>query len=555
MRRRAPSGTHRRGFSRRRSRGAQVLVGFGIALTLVATNPGVTGAVPPPPPNPSDGQLQQADTDVAARVGQVGALINEVASADQQLRALDDAVAIKREDVNRALVDLQNARDAASAAAGAVGATLQALKDAGAQIDAAQLRFDEFAANTYRQGTGVASFASFIGSQGPGDVLDRAQLMRVLATNKNAVLDALQRARTAEANKNSAAREAKQRADDAASAAESRKADAENSIAVARAALAEQAGKKAAVEAQKASAEAQLAAARDNVAGLQSQRQAFVNWDTQRAAEQAAAAAAAQAAREASAQAAARVAADQAARDRARALAEGQRSHTQIEDDPTELPSWSVPDDPDATEPDGTDTDTSESTDTDTDSETSESTDTDSGTSDSDTDSTPTTTAKPKPTTKPTTPKPSKPKPSISGSAAVETAIDRAMSQLGVPYAWGGGDENGPTLGIRDGGVADSYGDFNKVGFDCSGLMIYAFAGIGISLPHYTGYQYTAGEQVPTSQMKRGDMVFYGPNASQHVALYLGNGEMLEAPQSGSFVKISPLRWDGMTPYVVRMVS
>jgi len=124
-----------------------------------------------------------------------------------------------------------------------------------------------------------------------------------------------------------------------------------------------------------------------------------------------------------------------------------------------------------------------------------------------------------------------------------------------VPYAWGGGDENGPTRGIRDGGVADSYGDFGKVGFDCSGLMIYAFAGIGISLPHYTGYQYTAGTQIPSSEMRRGDMIFYGPNASQHVGLYLGDGTMLEAPQSGSHVMISPVRWDGMTPYVVRMVS
>jgi cell wall-associated NlpC family hydrolase len=133
--------------------------------------------------------------------------------------------------------------------------------------------------------------------------------------------------------------------------------------------------------------------------------------------------------------------------------------------------------------------------------------------------------------------------------------IDRGLSQIGVEYAWGGGDENGPTKGIRDGGVADSYGDFNKVGFDCSGLMIYAFAGIGISLPHYTGYQYTAGEQVPSEEMQRGDMIFYGPNASQHVALYLGDNEMLEAPQSGSTVRISPVRWDGMTPYAVRMVS
>ncbi|WP_420881916.1 NlpC/P60 family protein, partial [Rhodococcus sp. (in: high G+C Gram-positive bacteria)] len=145
--------------------------------------------------------------------------------------------------------------------------------------------------------------------------------------------------------------------------------------------------------------------------------------------------------------------------------------------------------------------------------------------------------------------------PSVTGAGAIETVIDRGMSQLGLPYAWGGGNANGPTLGIRDGGVADSYGDFNKVGFDCSGLMIYAFAGAGISLPHYTGYQYTAGTQVPSSEMRRGDMIFYGPNASQHVALYLGDGQMLEAPQSGSTVRVSLVRWDGMTPYAVRMVS
>ena len=143
----------------------------------------------------------------------------------------------------------------------------------------------------------------------------------------------------------------------------------------------------------------------------------------------------------------------------------------------------------------------------------------------------------------------------MTGSAAIELVIDRGMSVLGTPYSWGGGNENGPTKGIRDGGVADSYGDYNKVGFDCSGLMMYAFGGLGISLPHYTGYQYTAGKQVPSSQMKRGDMLFWGPGASQHVALYLGDGTMLEAPQSGDVVKVSPVRWSGMTPYAVRMVE
>ena len=137
-----------------------------------------------------------------------------------------------------------------------------------------------------------------------------------------------------------------------------------------------------------------------------------------------------------------------------------------------------------------------------------------------------------------------------SDSAKVETVVNRALSQLGVPYAWGGGDAKGPTRGIRDGGVADSHGDYNKIGFDCSGLMIYAFAGVGKALPHYTGYQYTAGPQHPVATRKRGDMLFW----PGHVALYLGDGRMVEAPQSGDVVKISPVRMAGISPMVVRLV-
>lgn len=136
-----------------------------------------------------------------------------------------------------------------------------------------------------------------------------------------------------------------------------------------------------------------------------------------------------------------------------------------------------------------------------------------------------------------------------SNSSRVETVVNRAMSQLGVPYAWGGGDAKGPTRGIRDGGVADSHGDYNKIGFDCSGLMIYAFAGIGKALPHYTGYQYTAGPQHPVSTRQRGDMLFW----PGHVALYLGDGKMVEAPQSGDVVKVSSVRMAGVSPMVVRL--
>lgn len=141
-----------------------------------------------------------------------------------------------------------------------------------------------------------------------------------------------------------------------------------------------------------------------------------------------------------------------------------------------------------------------------------------------------------------------------SREAKIETVIERATSQVGVPYAWGGGDANGPTQGIRDGGVADSHGDYNKVGFDCSGLVLYAFAGVGISLPHYTGYQYQKGTKIAPSEMERGDLIFYGPNGNQHVAIYLGDGTMVEAPQSGQNVSITPVRQGGMAPYAVRLI-
>jgi cell wall-associated NlpC family hydrolase len=150
--------------------------------------------------------------------------------------------------------------------------------------------------------------------------------------------------------------------------------------------------------------------------------------------------------------------------------------------------------------------------------------------------------------------RPSPSRPAAGGGAA--TVIARALAQLGVQYAWGGGNAQGPTRGIRDGGVADAFGDYNKVGFDCSGLMIYAFAGVGISLPHYSGYQASAGRRVPLSQMAPGDMLFWaqGDGRIHHVALYIGNGQMVEAPYSGSRVRITAVRYGGIVPYATRLL-
>jgi cell wall-associated NlpC family hydrolase len=141
----------------------------------------------------------------------------------------------------------------------------------------------------------------------------------------------------------------------------------------------------------------------------------------------------------------------------------------------------------------------------------------------------------------------------------VRTVLRRALSQLGVVYAWGGGDADGPTLGIRDGGVADTHGDFAKTGFDCSGLMIYAFAAVGKDLPHYSGYQADAGRRVPLEERRPGDLLFWaeddGAGAVHHVALYLGDDQMIEAPESGKTVRITPVRLDDeILPTVTRLL-
>lgn len=133
--------------------------------------------------------------------------------------------------------------------------------------------------------------------------------------------------------------------------------------------------------------------------------------------------------------------------------------------------------------------------------------------------------------------------PAASGS--VEAVIARAQSMVGTPYVWGGGDANGPTTGLSGGNVA---------GFDCSGLVLYAYSAAGISLPHYTGYMYERGTPVDPSQAKRGDLLFWGPGGSQHVAIYLGDGMMIEAPTEGQNVSVVPVRWAGMSPHAVRLL-
>ncbi|KKC01749.1 NlpC/P60 family peptidoglycan-binding protein RipD, partial [Mycobacterium nebraskense] len=127
---------------------------------------------------------------------------------------------------------------------------------------------------------------------------------------------------------------------------------------------------------------------------------------------------------------------------------------------------------------------------------------------------------------------------------ATDVVIARGLSQRGVPFSWAGGGINGPTRGTGTG--------INTVGFDASGLMQYAYAGAGIKLPRSSGAMYKVGEKVLPQQAHKGDLIFYGPEGTQSVAMYLGNNQMLEV---GDVVQVSPVRANGMAPYLVRVLG
>jgi cell wall-associated NlpC family hydrolase len=114
-----------------------------------------------------------------------------------------------------------------------------------------------------------------------------------------------------------------------------------------------------------------------------------------------------------------------------------------------------------------------------------------------------------------------------------QRVADIALQWLGTPYSWGGGNANGPT-----------WGQGGPTGFDCSGLALWAWAQVGVSLPHYSGYQYNSGARISRSNLMPGDLVFWAYNTSDpgsihHVAIYIGGGRIVQAPQTGDVVKIS----------------
>ncbi|HET6815817.1 MAG TPA: NlpC/P60 family protein [Mycobacteriales bacterium] len=119
-------------------------------------------------------------------------------------------------------------------------------------------------------------------------------------------------------------------------------------------------------------------------------------------------------------------------------------------------------------------------------------------------------------------------------------ALSWAKKELGVPYSWAGGDATGPTLGAvnEDGNDAG----LHTVGFDCSGLTLFAWAHAGFSIDHYTGYQWVEGHHIDVGHMRPGDLVFFATDTSDpltihHVGIYVGGDQMIDAPHTGANVE------------------
>lgn len=125
----------------------------------------------------------------------------------------------------------------------------------------------------------------------------------------------------------------------------------------------------------------------------------------------------------------------------------------------------------------------------------------------------------PSPSPSPTPVEPPSGAPVPPASSVGEQAVQIAMGELGVPYVWGGA---------------------SPAGFDCSGLTMWVYAQLGIHLDHYTGSQWTAGPHVNESDLAPGDLVFFEPDIG-HVGIYIGNGEFIHAPHTGTVVQISSL--------------
>jgi murein DD-endopeptidase MepM/ murein hydrolase activator NlpD len=272
--------------------------GLRLAVAAVLTGVALVGsaapalAVPAPPSNPTDDQIAGARAQQDAAAAEVGRIAALVAGAEAELERLT----VQAEAAGTAFLVAEEARQIAQAAADEAAAQLQAAADA---VAAAQHRIGEFARTSYMTGSQLSTTQALLDAEGPAELIQRAALLEYVGDTQVEVLDSMEVARVQQANAESAARATRDQAAAAEAEAAAAKQAADDQAATQQAAYVE-------IAAQKAQYDQQLEAANIQLLQLQGARDAYQQWQQQKAAEEAAARAAAeQAAREAAAAAAA----------------------------------------------------------------------------------------------------------------------------------------------------------------------------------------------------------------------------------------------------------
>lgn len=568
-----------------------------LSITLLVGVSAPAGAVPPPPPNPSDQQIQDSKDSASASSAEVGRLSGLVSATQGDITRLNDDMELKGELVKKAMIDQQLAEADAADAETAARTAVRVADHAGTAISDAKAKAADFAAASFRQGSVLGSMTALMNSSGAADLLARQEMLNEVSKSQLDVIAKLQTTLSDKANLDSdakvardAAAAAQVAAQQAAETARTAKQTADDAFVAGKAQL-------AALDAQLDQQENDYQLALSKVADLKDQRAQYDQWlaakkaEDERlrleaiarakalaaakaaaekaAAEKAAALAAAQA-RAAAAERArlqaiavaqAKAAAEKAAADRAAAVQAARLAKKRFDDEQAQLRAAAAARKAAAAQAAAAAANAAKNN----------------------VPKNPTVyyanciaavkagvapIAKGQPGYRkaldsngngvaceilhsagsafsPSASISLPPPGGGSGSwtaAKGEAAVAAAERWVGTQYAWGGGNSSGPTLGICGPNGAEN--DCNVTGFDCSGLTSYGWAQEGISIPNYSVYQYTLGQHISPSDLLPGDLLFYAndtsdPSTIHHVAMYAGNGMMVEAPYSNSYVHIT----------------
>jgi cell wall-associated NlpC family hydrolase len=448
---------------------------------------------------PSRSEVDASKARSAAAADQVGQIEAQLAGATARADQLATDVAEAVEAFNGARVRLAAAEDRARAAQ-------EAARRARQQVEAARVELGRFAAAAYRSGGDLGDLSAFLFAASPGDLISRMSALQSVGDSRRTALEGFRSAQAYATvlDHRAAALVVKRRA--AARQVARAKAAAEARLATQRSAVAQ-------ISQQRGTLIRRLAELRHTTVRLERARQAGLERARQEALRRAAEAAAREAARraEAARAAAAAKAAEEAraaAAEKARREADARRAAEAqaAANQGTGSGGGGGGAQADATSGGGADPSSSGG-----------GGDNNGGNNNGGNNNGGGASAPPAPDPTPSG--------SSSGSSSgAQAAIDFARSQLGKPYQWGA---DGPST------------------YDCSGLTMRAWQQGGVGLPHYSVAQYEQAQKIGLDQLRPGDLVFFASSSDYrsiyHVGLYLGDGQMIEAPYTGENVRISSI--------------